>query len=127
MTPSRTGTQRNSVLVLGFILLVAVLLRVLMISREILWMDEIASWHFAMRDLPGVLRSEVTNPPVYYLLLHFWMSWFGTTEAAIRSLSVVPGVFSVWIIYRLASGMWNRPIALIAALYQAISTFQIYY
>src|SRR5437016_10859241 len=82
---------------------------------------------FASKVLQHVLRSEPTNPPLYYLLLHLWMDWFGTTESAIRSLCVVPSLFSVWLIYHFAERLFTRGIAYLAAVYQAVSTFQIYY
>jgi hypothetical protein len=112
---------------LAIILTVALLLRVVYLSRESLWLDEIASWVFATRDLPGVLRSEPTNPPLYYALLHFWIGWFGTSEAALRSLSIPPSMLSVWLAYRLASRLFCPPVGYWAALYQAISSFHIYY
>ncbi len=105
----------------------ALFLRLLMLGRESLWLDEIASWMFASKDLQHVLRSEPTNPPLYYLLLHFWVDWFGASESAIRSLSVVPSLFSVWLIYHFAERLFTRGIAYLAAVYQAVSTFQIYY
>ena len=119
--------HKGTVLRLGVILAVALLLRVLMLTKESLWLDEIASWMFASQKLPQVLRSEVTNPPLYYALLHFWIGWFGTGEAAMRILSVLPGVCSVWLVFHLASKLFSRPVAYVAMVYDAISTFQIYY
>jgi uncharacterized membrane protein len=98
-----------------------------MLSRESLWLDEVASWRFAGRDIGGVLQSETTNPPFYYLLLHFWMGSFGSSESALRSLSIVPSVFTVWLVYIFSQRLFNRQIAFLAAIYQSISTFQIYY
>lgn len=117
----------NSTVMLIGILLVALLLRLLMLGHQSLWLDEFASWMFASRDLKHVLNSEPTNPPLYYLLLHFWMRWFGTSEFAIRSMSVVPSLFSVGLIYFFAQRLFTRQIAYLAAAYQAVSTFQIYY
>ncbi|MGD0907208.1 MAG: glycosyltransferase family 39 protein [Candidatus Acidiferrales bacterium] len=112
---------------LGITLAVAALLRFLGLGRQSLWLDEMGSWWFASRDLSHVLRSEPTNPPLYYLLLHAWMGWFGTSESAIRSLSIVPSLLSVWLIFRFSRQLFNRGIAYLAAIYLAISTFQIYY
>jgi len=117
----------GSAMRLVMILAVAVLLRLLMLGRQSLWLDEIASWYFASRDIVHVLHSEPTNPPLYYLLLHIWIGWFGTSESAIRSLSIVPSLFSVWLVYRFSEQLFSRGIAIIAATYLVISTFQIYY
>src|SRR5882762_6341769 len=95
---------------LVMILAAALLLRLLKLGRQSLWLDEIASWGLASQDVLHVLRSEPTNPPLYYLLLHLWMGWFGRSESAIRSLSIVPSLFSVWLIYRFSEQLFNRGI-----------------
>lgn len=112
---------------LAAIMLVAFLLRLFMLSHQSLWLDEFASWRMAGHDIGLALHGEPTNPPVYYLLLHFWMHWFGSSEFAIRSLSIVPSLFSVWLIYIFAQRLFCLEIAYIAAIYAAISPFQIYY
>src|ERR1700730_9431913 len=108
------------------ILAVAVGLRFAFLSKESLWLDEVSSWWFAS-DLGRALTAERTNPPLYYTMLHFWVGWFGTSEAGLGSLSVVPGVLSVGLVYALAKKLFSQGIALGAALYQSISSFQIYY
>jgi uncharacterized membrane protein len=35
------------------------------------------------------LTAKDFNPPLYYLVLHFWMKVFGSSEIALRSLSIV--------------------------------------
>ena len=119
---SATASWSWLLLIMG----IALVLRCAFISRQSLWVDEAQSWWFAS-DLGRALASERTNPPLYYTTLHFWISWFGHSEAALRSLSVVPGVLSVGLVYALAKKLFTRGIALGAALYQCISSFQIYY
>jgi uncharacterized membrane protein len=89
-------------------------------------LDELASWWFA-RSLSTALRAEATNPPLYYVLLHSWMNWFGTSETALRSLSVLPGIASIWVVWRLGSVLLSEQAGLVAAAYQAISSFQLHY
>ena len=111
---------------LWLILALGLVLRCAFLAKESLWLDEVESWWFAT-DLGRALTAERTNPPLYYTMLHFWIGWFGTSEAGLRSLSVVPGVLSVGLVYALAKRLLSRGIALGAALYQSISSFQIYY
>jgi uncharacterized membrane protein len=108
------------------ILAIALGLRCALLSKESLWLDEVASWWFAS-DLGRALAGERTNPPLYYTLLHFWIRGFGSSEAALRSLSIIPGMLSVAMVYLLARKLFSTSIALGAAFYQAISSFQIYY
>ncbi len=111
---------------LWLILAIGLVLRCAFLAKESLWLDEVESWWFAT-DLGRALTAERTNPPLYYTMLHFWIGWFGTSEAGLRSLSVVPGVLSIGLVYALAKRLLSRGIALGAALYQSISSFQIYY
>jgi 4-amino-4-deoxy-L-arabinose transferase-like glycosyltransferase len=125
--PTGTSSSAKLSLPIAAFIVLAAALRIFNISHESFWLDEVASWSFATRDLAGVLHSEPTNPPLYYLLLHYWIGWFGTSEAAIRALSVVPGVLTTWIIYRFSTKLFNRNAAILAAGLQAIGTFQIFY
>lgn len=127
MDTTEPGQDKKVWAALAVVLAVAAVLRFLMLGHQSLWLDEFASWQFASLDLRHVLQSEPTNPPLYYLLLHAWIKWLGTSESAIRSLSIVPSLCSVWLVYRFSEVLFNRSIAVIAAVYMAISTFQIYY
>lgn len=66
------------------------------------WMDEAITTGIAshpVSQIPGILRHD-GNPPLYYLLLHFWMRAFGTGEAATHALSLAFGLLTV------PAGMW---------------------
>ncbi|GIU83439.1 MAG: hypothetical protein KatS3mg008_0214 [Acidimicrobiales bacterium] len=59
-----------------------------------LWLDEALTVNIAslpVADIPRALRSDGL-PPLYYVMLHFWMGLFGEGDVAVRSMS---GVFSV--------------------------------
>lgn len=55
------------------------------------WRDEAFSYLMARLPLSTLLWSTAkdANPPFYYVLLKLWMDIFGTSEIAIRSLSLV--------------------------------------
>jgi mannosyltransferase len=77
------------------VLLAAVALRFLAASP--LWLDEAQSVDIANRSLPHLftaLRHD-GSPPLYYLLLHWWIDAFGTSSVAVRSLSGVAAVLSI--------------------------------
>jgi mannosyltransferase len=66
------------------------------------WMDEAIAVGISSHSLsaiPGVLRHD-GSPPLYYVLLHFWMTFFGSSEAATHSLSLLFGLLTIPI------GMW---------------------
>lgn len=57
---------------------------------EGLWRDEAFSWAMATRGFDAVaLTARDFNPPLYYLLLYGWIGLLGSSEAALRSLSVL--------------------------------------
>jgi uncharacterized membrane protein len=62
------------------------------------WRDEAFSYLLAKNGIFKifVLTAKDFNPPLYYVVLHFWMMIFGHSEIAIRSLSLV---FFVLMIY----------------------------
>lgn len=55
------------------------------------WRDEAFSYLMARLPIQTLLLATAhdSNPPLYYLLLKLWMSIFGTSEVALRSLSLV--------------------------------------
>lgn len=127
MSPPRLTTPRARTATLSAIVILAAILRTAFLSKESLWLDEFGSWWFSSGDLNRALTAEVTNPPLYYLLLHFWIQLFGTGESALRSLSVLPGVAAVPLTYLLGRRLFSSQVGLVAALYQAVSSFHVYY
>src|SRR5438270_13853366 len=58
------------------------------------WMDEAITTGISSHPLgaiPGLLRHDGA-PPLFYILLHFWMQAFGTSESATHSLSLLFGL-----------------------------------
>ena len=62
-----------------------------------MWLDEALTVDIARAPLhliPHLLRDDGA-PPLYYVLLHFWMKAFGTSDLGARSLSGVIGVLTL--------------------------------
>ena len=60
-------------------------------TRSPLWLDEALTVDIArhpLSQLHHLLRQDGA-PPLYYVLLHFWMKVFGTSDLGVRSLSGV--------------------------------------
>ena len=89
------------------------------------WIDEglsvgIGSHPFF--DIPGLLVQD-GSPPLYYMLLHVWMSWFGTSEFATQSLSAIIGLLCVPAAFWAGDVMMGRRVAWAAAALAAINPF----
>lgn len=61
----------------------------LLYLTQSLWRDEAYSILSAQHSLEFLLTKITLEPPLYYILLHFWMKIFGTSEIATRMLSFV--------------------------------------
>ena len=74
----------------------AVLLNANIVSRS-LWTDEQTSFDFSDGSLSAIIHRTATDvhPPLYYIMLHFWMELFGRTEYAARALSTLFGALAV--------------------------------
>lgn len=126
-----TGAARAGLLLLaGLCCLAAFTLRAHGLAGQSLWLDEGASYAFALLP-PGTLIARTfnsePNPPLYYLLLHVWVGGAGTSEYALRYLSVLPGVLTVALTYRLGLALVGQPAAIAAALLTAVSPYLIWY
>lgn len=74
--------------------------------------DEVASVWYA-RSAPldiiaAIAEAPFEHPPLYYVALHYWVTWFGEHEPVVRWLSVPFGVLLIPATYRLAR-MYLRP------------------
>lgn len=78
-----------------------------------LWRDEAFSVWIAQDSLSEVIRrtSGDFNPPLYYILLHFWMRIFGRSEVTLRGMSVVFFLLSLIVVYLLAKELFKSKFA----------------
>ncbi len=99
------------------------------VTRSALWLDEALSVNIAklpLSQIPAALRHD-GHPPLFYFLLHGWMSLFGTGDVAVRALS---GLFAVailplaWLVGRRHGG---RRLAWLFTAVMAMSPFVLRY
>ncbi len=115
--------------VLIAIILLGLSLRLLCLTCESLWLDEGYSVLWA-GQAPLEMLNAVSNdvhPPLYFLILHYWIALFGDSEYVIRLLSVIFGTASVFMIYRTGLLLTDKRASLAAALIMALSAFHIHY
>jgi hypothetical protein len=95
------------------------------------WYDEAFTYRIAtlrLDQLPAAIIQDV-HPPLHYSIIWLWARVGGTdSEALLRLPALAAGLFSVWLLYRvaLASGLPRRA-ALIAMLIVALMPAAIYY
>ena len=120
--------HKNTLIFLS-ILLLAFVLRLFYLSHESIWLDEGISIAMAKLNFAQLIDKSVIDsfPPLYYLLLHYWMLLLGDSELSVRFLSLVFGLASIVVSYQLTKYLWQEKVALITAFLLAISVFHIEY
>ncbi len=112
-----------------FFLLILVLLcgaglRIYHLGRCNLWYDEATSV-YAIKNFD---RIHLTfQPPLYHILLYFWTRVFGEGEFALRFLSLIFSVCSIYMIYKLGGLFFDKKIGLLSAFILSISPVHIWY
>jgi hypothetical protein len=94
-----------------------------------LWLDEALTVNIAklpLHDLPTYLKRDGA-PPLFYVLLHFWMGIFGSSDLAVRSLSGVIGVITVPLAWLAGRRLGGRVLGFSAMLLVATSPFAVRY
>jgi uncharacterized membrane protein len=76
----------------------------------------------------SLAAEDPQHPPLYYLLGHLWMERFGSSVAAIRSLSAIFGLLALPCAYFLALELFgSTTLALITVALLAVSPFHVLY
>jgi len=102
-------------------------LRAYQIGDQGLWLDEAFSVWLAQRPVGEMIDWIVRidqHPPLYYLLLHLWMS-LGRDEIAVRMLSALCGTLTIPVMYLLGHRLADDGVGLLAALILAVSPFHV--
>jgi len=106
------------------------LLRVILLGSRGMWLDETFSVWLANHSVADMLQWTVRldqHPPLYYLLLHYWIALNGDTPYYARLLSVLFGAGTIPIIYLIGKRLSGAVVGLAAAVFLALSPFNIYF
>jgi hypothetical protein len=90
-----------------------------------LWVDEGMSVGIAshsLGEIPAVLIRD-GSPPLYYMALHVWMALFGSSEAAVRSLSLVVATAAVPVAWWAGRSLFGSRVGWIVAVLVAFSSY----
>ena len=128
MKPLQAPTQRQSIIECLILLVIAAVLRVWFLGKTDLGGDESFTLYMALQSPSDIVRMlcKGDNPPLWELLLHFWVKVFGISEVAIRSLSLIFNVLTIIPIYLLGEKYIHRFVGIAASLFYCFSTFSIY-
>ena len=106
------------------------LLRVFILANKGMWLDETFSVWLANHSVGDMLQWIVRidqHPPLYYLLLHYWVALNGDTPYQVRLLSALFGTATIPVVYLIGKRMSGVVMGFVAALLLALSLFNIYF
>jgi uncharacterized membrane protein len=111
--------------------------RLLGIRSRPIWYDEAFSILFSEKGLSAMLYGTLAptgtgsadiHPLGYYTLLWLWMKLFGESLVAVRFLSILTGLISVYLIYKIGlEYLGDRRTAVLGALFVSLAPFQVHY
>jgi mannosyltransferase len=110
-----TGERGETLLRAGVAAVFAVAVFLRFWTPSALWLDEALNVDISklpVGQIPAALRHDGA-PPLYYVMLHYWMKVFGTGDLAARSLAGVIGLLNLPLAYlageRTGARAWRPP------------------
>ena len=130
MTGAGARERRLDLLTVVLPTVLALVLAAVELTVRSLWIDEAASVAIASQHgsaLWHAIAHDGGNMVAFYLLLHVLIGWFGDGEAVIRIPSVIATGASVAAVGVLGLRLFDRRVALAAALLAAVSLPLVYW
>jgi uncharacterized membrane protein len=99
------------------------------------WWDELLTVWVSETPVPVLLRtlnaatSNATdlNPPLFYVITHYWIQMFSPKEGDVRMLSALIGALTVPVIVLLGETLFSITVGFAAGLLFTLSPLAIYY
>lgn len=109
----------------GICLTLVILLRFLFIASNDVAMDEPFTVFFAQADLHSLfdMLPNENNPPLFFLLMHFQVKWFGISPLAVRFLSCVFSILTAFMLYKTGKKYFSQPVGFFAAALFTLSNY----
>lgn len=108
-----------------FFFLLALGIRLYRLEAAPIWIDEAFSWAVAQIRPAYIIAylQQGHNPPLWELLLHFWLKGWGDSEAALRGLSALLSAGTASLLFLLGHQVAGPWAGISAALCWIFSTF----
>jgi mannosyltransferase len=99
------------------------------ITKSSIWFDEAFGAYIIRFDFLDIARytANDVHPPLYYWLLKLWTMLFGTSDLALRSMSVLFGVVAIVLVYFLIRKLFSEKVARFSMIFLALSPMLVRY
>ncbi len=119
----KTGFMCLLVFTINFIL------KVLYIADQPLGGDEPFSIYMSQMSVGAIIEQLFSgnNPPLYEIILHYWIKCFGLHVFSVRILSVIASSLTAVFIYKIGKHFFNNQVAIIASFLFLFSNYHIFF
>jgi len=103
--------------------------RIYHLGSQSIWLDESCAFFRANNNLLKLWTNQIneSSPPLYDIILHYWLKFFNKGEFQLRLLSAIFGILLVPLSFIVSNYIFNQRVALFSTLLVAISPYHIYY
>ena len=110
--------------------IVAFAIRLINLGKLNLWFDEGVSAETIQKGLSFIVKDSFTaepNPPLYNILMYFWVQIFGDSEFFLRFPSAIFGALSISLVYLIGKKYVSKEVGLLSAILIIGNPFYLYY
>ncbi len=106
------------------------LLRVINLNLNSYWLEELMSVMISSKDsVSDVIQGCISDfhPPLYQIILHYYIKLFGDSELSTRFLSVIFGTLSIFVFYFILELIYGEKKATEISLLFSVAYLPVYY
>jgi len=117
----------NPLLIPVGLILLNFILKILFLGRRDIAMDEPFTIFYAQAGFPALFEMLKTenNPPLFFVLLHFWIKVFGISAFSVRFLPFLFSVLTAPVIYLTGKRYFSEGSGILASLIFTFSNYQL--
>lgn len=121
--------DRKSLLIVFALILLKLVISIPFLTFQPIDLDEPFSIYHAQKSLPHLISIFKTenNPPLHFILLHFWEQLFGIGAISVRSLSLLFSLLTIPILWKIATQFINFKAAILLCLLFIFSDYHHYH
>ncbi|NNE07337.1 MAG: hypothetical protein HKN20_02120 [Gemmatimonadetes bacterium] len=112
---------------LALILIVAAGLRLWNLDAESLWLDEIHTHGLMQISIGEMLSTNGNHTPLFFLIEHKWVEFFGTSDFSMRFPSFIFSVLAIGAAFFATRRLTDHGTAILTALILTVTAFHIHY